>query len=45
MHYLMVNPYISYSYMTYLVEEKEREEEGERGGEHNPISKQSINFD
>ena len=44
MHYLMDNPYISHLYMTYLMDDEEVE--GERGGEeHNPISKQSINFD
>ena len=49
----MDNPYISHSYMTYLMEDEEvegggeEEKEGERGGGggHNPISKQSINFD
>ena len=46
MNYLMDNPYISNSYMTYLMEDEK--EEGEMGGGEggdNSISKQSINFD
>ena len=51
MHYLMDSPYISPSYMTYLMGDEDEEGErggggGERGvgggGRHNPISKQSI---
>ena len=46
MHFMMDNPYISHSYMTYLMDMEEEEEEVERGGGgYNPTSKQSINFD
>ena len=43
MHFMMDNPYISHSYMTYLMDMEEEVERG--GGGYNPTSKQSINFD
>ena len=45
MHFMMDNPYISHSYMIYLMDMEEEEEVERGGGGYNPTSKQSINFD
>ena len=45
MHFMMDNPYISHSYMTYLMDMEEERKVERGGGGYNPTSKQSISFD